>query len=180
MNKKNKVKKTSKKQIEIEQPKHVRPSWDEYFMNIAKQVGTRGTCDRGRVGCVIVKDKKIISTGYVGSPAGVRHCDEVGHEMHTVDYGNGDVHRHCVRTAHAETNAIVQAARFGISTEGGTLYCMMVPCYTCAKNIINAGIKRIVCEKDYHGGKRSKEIFTEAKVELVLLSGDLMQYADQK
>lgn len=177
-------KKTKTRKIDKEEKlitvKHVRPSWDEYFMNIAKQVGTRGTCDRGRVGCVIVKDKKIISTGYVGSPAGVQHCDEVGHEMHTVDYGNGDVHRHCVRTAHAETNAIVQAARFGISTEGGTLYCMMVPCYTCAKNIINAGIKRIVCEKDYHGGKRSKEIFTEAEVELVLLSSDLMQSADQK
>lgn len=157
-----------------------RPSWDEYFMNITKVVGTRGTCDRGRVGSIIIKDKKIISTGYVGAPAGCKHCDEVDHEMHTVDYGDGDVHKHCVRTAHAETNAIIQAARFGISTDGGTLYCTMVPCYACAKNIINAGIKRVVCEKDYHGGKRSKEIFTEAGVELVLLSEEIMQYANQK
>lgn len=157
-----------------------RPSWDEYFINIAKSVGERGTCDRGRVGSVIAKDRRIISTGYVGSPSGIAHCDEVGHEMNTVDYGDGDIHKHCVRTAHAETNAIVQAARFGISTEGSTLYCMMVPCYACAKNIINAGIRRVVCEKDYHGGKRTKEVFKEAKVALVMLSNELMQYANQK
>jgi dCMP deaminase len=158
---------------------HVRPSWDEYFMNIAKTTGARGTCDRGRVGCVIAKDKRIISAGYVGSPAGIKHCDEIGHEMHTVDYGEGDVQRHCVRTAHAETNAIIQAARFGVSTEGGVLYCMMTPCYACAKNIINAGIKRVVCEKDYHAGRRTKEIFKEAGVELALLNEVLVEYPDQ-
>ncbi len=155
-----------------------RPSWDEYFMNVAKMIGARGTCDRGRVGCVIVKDKRIISTGYVGSPTGVKHCDEVGHEMHTVDYGEGDIQRHCVRTAHAETNAIIQAARFGVSTENSTLYCMMVPCYACAKNIINAGITRIVCEKDYHAGRRSKEILKEANVKLELISGEMVIYPD--
>lgn len=157
-----------------------RPSWDDYFMNIAKTVGTRGTCDRGRVGCVIVKEKRIISAGYVGSPAGVKHCDEIGHEIHTVDYGDGDTHKHCVRTAHAETNAIIQAARFGVSTEGSTLYCMMVPCYTCAKNIINAGINRVVVEKDYHGGKRTKEVFIEAGVKLEILTGDMMTYPNMK
>jgi dCMP deaminase len=159
---------------------YTRPSWDEYFMNIVKIVGTRATCDRGRSGCVIVKDKRIISTGYVGSPAGIKHCDELGHEMTTVDYGEGDVHRHCIRTAHAETNAIIQAARFGISTNDSTLYCVMVPCYACAKNIINAGVKRIVCDKDYHGGKRSKEVFKEAGVSLEILTGEMMVYADMK
>lgn len=160
--------------------KYRRPSWDEYFIEIARLVGSRGTCDRGRVGCVLAKDKRIISTGYVGSPVGVKHCDELGHELHTVDYGDGDVHKHCVRTAHAETNAIIQAAKFGISTDGASLYCMMVPCYTCAKNIINAGIKRVVCAKDYHGGARTKEVFKEAGISLVLLSEDTMQYPDQK
>lgn len=159
---------------------YVRPDWDEYFMDIVRTVGKRGTCDRGRAGCVIVKDRKIISTGYVGSPSGIKHCDEVGHEMHTVDYGDGEVHRHCVRSAHAETNAIIQAAKFGVSTEGGTLYCIMVPCYNCAKNIINAGIKKAIVEKDYHGGKRTKEIFSEAGVDLVILTGETMTYPDMK
>jgi len=164
----------SKKEV-----KYRRPSWDEYFIGIMHAVGSRGTCDRGRVGSVIVKNKRLIATGYVGAPTNCKSCDEIGHEMNTVDYGDGDVHRHCVRTAHAETNAIVQAARFGISTEGATLYCMMTPCYACAKNIINAGIARVVSEKDYHGGKRTKEIFKEAKVKYELLNNILMKYKDQ-
>lgn len=159
--------------------KHKRPSWDEYFIEIMHAVGARGTCDRGRVGSVIVKDKRLIATGYVGAPAGCKSCDDIGHEMNTVDYGKGNVHRHCVRTAHAETNAIVQAARFGVSTTGSTLYCMMTPCYACAKNIINAGIVRVVSEKDYHAGFRSKEIFKEAKVRYELLNDILVKYKDQ-
>ena len=159
--------------------KHKRPSWDEYFMEIMHAVGARGTCDRGRVGSVIVKDKRLVTTGYVGAPSGCKSCDDIGHEMNTVDYGNGDVHRHCVRTAHAETNAIIQAARFGISTNGATLYCMMTPCYACAKNIINAGIVRVVSEKDYHAGKRTKEVLKEAKVKYELLNEILVKYKDQ-
>jgi dCMP deaminase len=92
---------------------HVRPSWDEYFMSITQMVATRATCDRGRSGSVIVKDKHILSTGYVGSPPGVAHCDDVGHEMHTVINEDGSQSQHCIRTTHAEQNAIVQAARFG-------------------------------------------------------------------
>ena len=88
-------------------------------------VGTRGTCDRGRSGCVIVRDKRIISTGYVGSPVGIVHCDDVGHEMHTVTHENGKVSRHCIRTAHAEQNAIAQAARVGTALAGSTIYCNM-------------------------------------------------------
>jgi dCMP deaminase len=156
-----------------------RPSWDEYFMNIARAVGERATCDRGRTGCVIVKDKHIISTGYVGAPAGCKSCDDIGHEMSTVLHDDGTQSKHCVRTTHNEQNAICQAARMGVSTEGSTLYCMMTPCYTCAKLIINAGIKRVVAEKDYHAGERSKEIFKEAGVKYELLNDEVVKYANQ-
>jgi len=157
-----------------------RPTWDEYFLNIIDMVGSRGSCDRGRAGCVITREKRIISTGYVGSSSGLPHCDEVGHEMHTVIHEDGTQSRHCIRTTHAEQNAICQAARFGVSLEGGSLYCKMTPCYTCAKMIINAGIKKVVCAKDYHAGARSKEIFKEAGVEFVLMNDEMTTYEDQK
>jgi|GEM_PF-80082 len=155
-----------------------RPSWDEYFMKIVEIVGSRGTCDRGRSGCLITRDRRIISTGYVGSPSGTKHCDEIGHEMHTVIHESGEQTRHCIRTTHAEQNAIVQAARAGVSIDGATLYCKMTPCYTCAKLIINSGIKRVVCAMDYHAGSRSKEIFAEAGVEYVLENNQMVTYAD--
>ncbi len=157
-----------------------RPSWDEYFLNLAITIGSRGTCDRGRAGCVIAKNKRIVSTGYVGSPIGLPHCDEVGHEFHTVEQIDGTKSKHCIRTTHAEQNAICQAARFGIALEGSTLYCKMTPCYTCAKMIINAGIKRVVCSQDYHASARSKEIFKEAKVDFQLLSETMTTYDDMK
>lgn len=162
-----------------EEEKYIRPGWDEYFLKIVEIVGTRGTCDRFRGGCVITRDKRIISTGYNGSPVGLPHCDEVGHEMHTVTHSDQTVTRHCIRTTHAEQNAICEAARMGMSLAGGTLYCQMTPCYTCAKLIINAGIKRVVCTRDYHASSRSKEIFKEAKIEYFLLSEDVTKYADQ-
>src|SRR6056297_575244 len=102
--------------------KYIRPTWDEYFMNIVDVVRTRGTCDRGRAGCVIVKNNRIISTGYVGSPIGLPHCDDVGHEMHTVTHPDGHQTRHCIRTTHAEQNAICQAARNGTPLENSTIY----------------------------------------------------------
>lgn len=157
-----------------------RPSWDEYFIKLAETIGSRGTCDRGRAGCVIVKNKRIVSTGYVGSPVGLAHCDEVGHEFITVKQDDGTESKHCIRTIHFEQNAICQAARFGIALEGSTLYCKMTPCYTCAKMIINAGIKRVVCSQDYHASKRSKEIFKEAKVDFDLLSETITTYDDMK
>ncbi|MEM4240050.1 MAG: deaminase [Candidatus Woesearchaeota archaeon] len=156
-----------------------RPNWDEYFMGIVKQVGRRGTCDRGRSGAVIVRDKRLLSTGYVGSPAGIEHCDEIGHEMHTVTNPDGTTSQHCIRTAHAEQNAIVQAARHGTAIDGATIYCKMEPCYTCAKMIINAGIKRVVCEKKYHGAKLSREIFKKAGVKLDVLYGEIEKYPNQ-
>lgn len=158
--------------------KSTRPSWDEYFQNLVQVVGTRSTCSRGRSGCVIVKDKRLLTTGYVGSPIGGAHCDDAGHEMHSVIHENGEQTRHCIRTAHAEQNAIANAARFGVALEGATLYCQMTPCYVCAKMIINAGIKRVVCIKDYHAGERSKEVLKEANIEYILVNKEVEKYED--
>jgi dCMP deaminase len=157
-----------------------RPSWDEYFLKVMEIVGSRGTCDRGRSGCVIAKNNRVICTGYVGAPSGLPHCDEAGHEMHTVTNVDGSQSRHCIRTTHAEQNAICQAAKFGVALEGATLYCKMTPCYVCAKMIINSGIKRVVCAQDYHAGGRSKEIFAAAGVQYNLVSTEMTTYADMK
>lgn len=159
--------------------KNKRPNWDEYFIGMADYVGSRGTCDRGKSGCVIVKDKRVISTGYVGSPPGLPHCDDVGHEMHTVINEDGSQSQHCIRTAHAEQNAISQAARFGIAVDGSILYCRMTPCYSCAKSIITAGIKRVVAERDYHASKRSKEIFKKAGLKLDIINKEVQKYSKQ-
>lgn len=160
------------------QEKYKRPSWDQYFLNLVEMVGTRSTCDRGKSGCVITKEKRILATGYIGSPVGTAHCDDVGHEMHTVIHEDGHESRHCIRTAHAEQNAIVSAARFGVALDGATLYCHMTPCYTCAKMIINAGIKRVVVYVDYHAGERSKKIFKEAGILYELMSNEMQKYDD--
>lgn len=149
-------------------------------MNLSEVVGTRATCDRGRSGCVIVRDKRILATGYVGSPAGLPHCDEVGHEFRTVIHEDGSKTEHCVRTAHAEENAIVHAARVGIRLEGATLYCHMTPCYTCAKMIINAGIKRAVCLKDYQVSAQTKRVFKEAKIKLDIVTKDTEDYKNSR
>jgi len=148
-------------------------------MSIAELVGTRATCDRGRSGCIIVRNKQILVTGYVGSPVGFPHCDEVGHEMHKVIDDDGTESRHCVRTVHAEQNAIAQAAKLGVPIDGGTLYCHMTPCYTCAKIIINAGIKKVIAAKDYHQRKKSKEAFETSGVQFVLVSGEVEKYDQQ-
>lgn len=155
-----------------------RPTWDEYFMQIAELVGSRATCDRGRSGSVVARDKRILTTGYVGSPAGVKSCDDVGHEMHTVIHADGTQSEHCIRGTHAEQNALVQGARTGVSLVGGTIYVHMTPCYACAKMIINAGIVRVVAGKDYHAGARSKEVFKEAGVAFDLLSKETECYDD--
>lgn len=160
----------------MSEEKKQRPSWDEYFSHLANLVGERGTCDRGHCGALVTKDRRIVSTGYAGSPSGTVHCDEVGHEMHTVTHEDGSITKHCIRTTHAEQNAICQAARFGIALDGGTLYTKMAPCYACAKMIINAGIKRVVCSQDYQASARSKEIFKEAGVEFVLLDDKVTEY----
>lgn len=117
-----------------------RNDWDTYFMEIAEQVATRATCDRKHVGAVIVRDKTILSTGYNGSIRGLEHCDDVGHMMEA---------GHCVRTIHAEANAIIQAAKNGVAIEGAFIYVTASPCWNCFKMVANAGIKRIVYGEFY-------------------------------
>jgi dCMP deaminase len=138
-----------------------RSSWDEYFMNIARTVATRATCHRKHVGAIIVRDRTILSTGYNGSIRGTPHCDEVGHMMED---------GHCVRTIHAEMNAIIQAAKNGTSIEQGSIYVTASPCWNCFKAIANAGLHRVVFGEFY----RDPRIFDVANalgIELVDLSG---------
>ncbi|MFZ2149905.1 MAG: cytidine/deoxycytidylate deaminase family protein [Minisyncoccia bacterium] len=167
------------KKASTKNTKHERPSWDEYFLGMANYVGTRATCDRGRSGSVIVKDRRVISTGYVGSPPGLPHCDEAGHDMQKVVNEDGTESMHCIRTTHAEQNAIVQAARFGVSIDGATIYCRMVLCHVCAKLAVTAGIKRIVAQNDYHAAKRTKDILKKAGVKLEIISKDITPYKNQ-
>lgn len=163
----------------MEEGKYIRPSWDEYFMELANAAAKRATCDRGRSGCVIVKDKQILVTGYVGAPTGLPHCDEVGHLFKKTIHEDGNETMHCVRTVHAEQNAICQAAKRGIALEGATLYCRMTPCRVCAMLIINCGIKRVVCEKKYHAGVESEEMFKQAGIEIEFFEDDILKYDKQ-
>lgn len=164
---------------EIEESTFQRPSWDEYFMELANAAAKRATCDRGRSGCVIVKDKQVLVTGYVGSPIGLPHCDEVGHLFKKTFHEDETITTHCVRTVHAEQNAICQAARRGIALDGATLYCRMTPCRVCAMLIINCGIKRVVCEKKYHAGEESEEMFKQAGIKLEFFCEDILKYNNQ-
>ena len=162
-----------------EKIKHLRPSWDEYFMDLANTAARRATCDRGRSGCVIVRDKHVLVTGYVGSPKGMAHCDEEGHLFKEVYHEDHSVTKHCVRTVHAEQNAICQAARRGIALDKATLYCRMTPCRTCAMLVINCGIKRVVCERKYHAGAESEAMFKTAGIDLVYKHDEVQQYENQ-
>lgn len=141
-----------------------RPSWDEYFMKIAELAATRSTCLRRQVGAVIVKDKKILATGYNGAPRGLRHCLDIGCLRDKLSIPSGERHELC-RATHAEQNAIVQAALFGVSIKDSTLYSTTHPCILCTKLIINAGIKKITI-KDGYPDKMSKEMLKEAGVEI--------------
>lgn len=156
-----------------------RISWDDYFIELMETVAKRATCDRGRSGCIIVRDRRIVSTGYVGSPPGLPHCDDIGHLMKEVIDEDGTVRKHCVRTIHAEQNAICQAARYGTSLEGTTLYCKMEPCRVCAMLIISAGIKKVVAKKRYHAAQETREMFRAANIELVVLDESVETYTNQ-
>lgn len=158
---------------------YTRPSWDDYFLEVANTVAKRATCDRGRSGCVIARDKQILVTGYVGSPMGLPHCDEAGHEFKKIIHEDGKVTTHCVRTVHAEQNAICQAAKNGISIKGATIYCRMTPCRTCAMLIINCGITRVVCEYKYHSATESELLFRQAGIEIVYKHNKVMKYKKQ-
>jgi dCMP deaminase len=155
-----------------------RPDWDHYFMEIVQVIARRGTCDRGRSGSVIAKNKQLISAGYVGSPIGMPHCDDVGHQLKKMVHEDGSVTQHCVRTVHAEQNAICQAAKNGVSINGSTIYVSMTPCRTCAMMIVNAGIKRVVCLKRYKLALESEKILKKADVKLEYFSDDTMTYAN--
>ncbi|HIG48717.1 MAG TPA: cell division protein DedD [candidate division Zixibacteria bacterium] len=157
----------------------VRPSWDEYFIGLMAEVGKRATCERGRSGSLIVKEKRILATGYVGSPPGLPHCDEIGHLMKQVIDEDGTARQHCVRTIHAEQNAICQAARYGISLEGTTLYCKMEPCRTCAMLIISTGIIKVIAQRRYHAAQETREMFQLAGVELVIIEDEMETYENQ-
>jgi dCMP deaminase len=159
---------------------YIRPTWDEYFMKVARTIAKRASCDRGRSGCVIARNKQILVTGYVGSPRGLPHCDEVGHLFKQVTHEDGKVTQHCVRTVHAEQNAICQAARMGIALEGASLYCRMTPCRTCAMLIINCGIVRVVCEWIYHNGSETEQMFKDAGITLEYVNNEVLQYDNQK
>jgi dCMP deaminase len=158
---------------------YTRPSWDEYFLGLVNEVGNRATCDRGRSGCIVVRGKQIVCTGYVGSPPGFPHCDEVGHLMKKVVDDDGTSRQHCVRTIHAEQNAICQAAQHGITLKGCTLYCKMEPCRVCAMLIISVDIKKVIAEKKYHAAQETREMFRQADVELIVVSDEVEQYSGQ-
>ncbi len=135
----------------------MRPSWDDYFINISLAVAERSTCDRAHVGAVLVKDKRILTTGFNGSPSGQGHCDEEGHLL---------VDGHCVRTIHAETNAIIQAALHGVSTKGASCYVTHFPCIQCTKTLINAGVSRVVYVNNYRIDENAMKFFEMAGIEL--------------
>jgi len=156
-----------------------RPTWDEYFMEVANAIAKRATCDRGRSGCVIAKDNQILATGYVGAPAGLPHCDDVGHQMKKILHEDGTITEHCVRTVHAEQNAICQAAKRGIAINGATMYCRMTPCRTCAMLIINCGIVRVVAEYRYHDAEESEEMFKMAGIKLEYVHNEVLKYDRQ-
>jgi len=140
----------------MESKKHIRPTWDEYFLKLAMLASERATCPRMHCGCVLVKDKNVIATGYNGSIPGGDHCEDVGCLV---------VDNHCIRTNHAEMNALMQAAKHGSSVAGATAYVTNMPCTTCAKALIAAGIKRIVIFSDFHD-TLATEFFAKANVKI--------------
>ncbi len=144
-----------------------RVSWDEYFIAFAHLAASRSTCLRRKVGAVIVRDKHIISTGYNGAPKGVRHCSETGCLREKLKVPSGQRHELC-RGLHAEQNAIIQAALYGISTDSGVIYCTNQPCVICAKMIINAGIRKVVYAEGYTD-ELASEMLTEANITIIKL-----------
>ena len=141
-----------------------RPSWDEYFLEVAGLVAKRATCLRRRVGAVLVKDKRILATGYNGAPAGLKHCIDVGCLREKLKIPSGERHELC-RALHAEQNALIQASLYGISVKDSTLYATNQPCVICAKMLINAGIKEIVISQGYPD-KMAREFLRQAKIKV--------------
>jgi dCMP deaminase len=154
-----------------------RKDWDTYFLDIMKMVSDRATCDRGKSGCIIVsKHRRVLATGYVGSPTGGDHCDLHGHQLADNISEDGGITTHCIRTVHAEVNAVAQAARFGVPVDGSTMYITMEPCYSCAKMIVQIGIKRVVCLYRYQAGKLTRKLFKDCKVDLKVVFKSVNPY----
>ncbi|HID71857.1 MAG TPA: cytidine deaminase [Thermoplasmata archaeon] len=151
-----------------------RKSWEQYFMEMAILVSSRSTCLRRSVGAVIVKEKRVLSTGYNGAPTGLKHCLEIGCLREKMGLAPGERHELC-RGIHAEQNAVVQAARFGVAIKGSTLYTTTYPCVICAKILINAGIKKIVYLSDYRD-ELSQEILKESEIEVIRFPEKLDEY----
>jgi dCMP deaminase len=153
-----------------------RPNWDEYFFGIMNAVATRATCDRGKCAAIVVRDNVLLATGYVGAPRGLPSCDEVGHLMEKTLHDDGVERMHCVRTIHAEQNAILQAANNGVALKGAKIYVKMAPCPVCANMLINAGIKEVVCMKGYQFGQRGLELFKQAGVKITVVNNEAEKY----
>lgn len=144
--------------------KDKRPTWDEYFIDVAKLVAKRATCLRRSVGAVLVKDKRILATGYNGAPSGLKHCIDIGCMRQKLKIPSGERHELC-RALHAEQNALIQASLYGISVKGSTLYATNQPCVICAKMLINAGIKEIVIAEGYPD-KMAMDFLKQAKIKI--------------
>jgi len=142
-----------------------RPSWENYFMDITTLVAKRSTCTRRAVGAIIVKDKRVLSTGYNGAPSGIEHCIDIGCLREKLDVPSGERHELC-RGIHAEQNAIIQAAYYGVSINDAILFCTNLPCSICAKMIINAGIKKIYYKEGY-ADQMSEEMLKDADIGLI-------------
>jgi dCMP deaminase len=147
-----------------------RPSWERYFMSIAQQVATRSTCLRRQVGCIIVLEKRIVSTGYNGAPSGLPHCEEVGCIREDQRVASGERHELC-RGLHAEQNAIIQAAMHGTAVRGGAVFCTHKPCILCTKMLINAGVSRVFFAEGYEDSM-ADEMAREAGMDLTHLPGE--------
>jgi dCMP deaminase len=153
-------------QKEVPMPEPVaRPEWNTYFMEIAALVARRSTCVRRAVGAILVKDKRILATGYNGAPSGIRHCAEIGCLRESMQIASGERHELC-RGIHAEQNAIIQAAYHGVPIQGASLYCTNLPCSICTKMLINAGIDKIYVQSGY-ADDLSRALLEEAGIEVV-------------
>jgi dCMP deaminase len=201
------------KPIKIKKEKIMRPNWTEYFMNVVSSIAERSTCDRGKPGCVLVKDNQILATGYAGAPPNFPHCDEVDHDMeertryipvtaynaaiacykspaqkHQLGFFlnkekeryEGMPSQHCVRTVHAEANAILQAARRGIALEGATCYVTMTPCRNCAMMLISVGVVEVIAKKLYQKAEESIEMFRVAGIKITHLDQTVQEYSSKE
>lgn len=183
-----------------------RLGWDEYFLGMLENISKRSTC-RGKCSCIFVKDNRILTTGYAGSPPGFPHCDDIGHQIeerrriikmepsknmsdveidgvkYTYNFETeryeSELKEHCVRTVHSEENAIIQAAKTGVSLNDSTLYLTMTPCRTCMMKLISVGVKRIVCLKKYHSGEESELMCRRAGIPIEFVHDEVLKY-DEK